>query len=56
MKVYKTENHDNFQRRIYVDESGRKYVDVNLNDDNPSIHTTSKSGEPEYEIKAEIVK
>jgi len=56
MKVYKTDEHDHFQRRIYVDERGRKYVDVNLNDENPSIHATSRSGEPEYEVEVEIVK
>ena len=55
MKVYRTALHDHFQRRVYIDEKGRKYVDVNLDDNNPSIHAISKSGEPEYEVKVEIV-
>tara|TARA_R100000773_G_scaffold37237_1_gene32293 strand:- start:45 stop:230 length:186 start_codon:yes stop_codon:yes gene_type:complete len=45
-----TDEHDSFNRRVYVDEKGRRYVDINLDDDNPVICTTSKDGEPELPV------
>lgn len=55
IRVVKTDKFDDFHRRIYKDETNRKYVDINCNDHNPQICTTCKNGEPEYPIEFQIV-
>lgn len=55
IRVVKTDKFDDFHRRIYKDETGRKYVDINCNDHNPQICTTCKNGEPEYPIEFQIL-
>jgi len=56
LKLKKTKNHDHFDRRIYRDRTGKKYVDVNLDDSNPQICTTcNKSGEPSYPIDDYVI-
>ena len=51
----RTEKHDHMDRRIYLDRYGNVYVDVNLDDDQPTICSTSKCGEPEYRVRFEII-
>ena len=56
MELKRTGKHDSWCRRIYVDRGGRKYVDVNLDDDAPEICSTCKAGEPMYPVTFKIVK
>lgn len=47
MRLNKTGKVDHFDRPVYKDEiTQNRYVDVNMNDDNPSIHSISTDGEP----------
>ena len=50
MVLYITTHVDDFGRRIYFDEKEKRYVDVNINDNNPYIHTVTKDGEPNYPV------
>tara|TARA_B100001287_G_C22585194_1_gene482889 strand:+ start:209 stop:781 length:573 start_codon:yes stop_codon:yes gene_type:complete len=51
IRVVKTDRKDQFNRRIYVDENNIIYVDTNLNDEYPAIHTISPvDGEPCWAI------
>lgn len=48
---------DYWDRPIYVDDRGRKYVDVNLGDkEEIAIHTTSRDGEPDTPVKNFTIK
>ena len=49
MKLVNTGKTDNFGRPIYNGE-GQTYVDIDMNDDNPNIHSVSKDGEPSFPI------
>jgi predicted nucleic acid-binding Zn-ribbon protein len=44
-------NFDRNNRPIYKDEQDKIYVDVDINDDNPNIHTVTDAGEPDIPIK-----
>lgn len=48
--IYNTGKVDRFSRPIYKSKSGRIYVDVEMDDNNPSIHNVSRDGEPDSEI------
>ena len=54
IRVVKTDRKDQFNRRIYVDEKNRQFVDINLNDHNPSIHATYRNGEPSFPVDCVI--
>ena len=41
---------DHMDRPIWVDEHGNVWVDVNMNDRNPSLHDTCMRGEPNCPI------
>lgn len=56
IKLVRIDHHDSFDRRIYMDSKGYKYVDINLDDNNPQICTICSRGEPEYPVKFKIVK
>lgn len=51
LKLIKTNKKDRFSRRIYIDSNDNTYVDIDLNDHNPYIHTTTSSGEPIEPLK-----
>lgn len=46
MILRRTKMKDGWSRRIYVNKSGDIFVDVNLNDENPYIHSVTPAGEP----------
>ena len=48
--IYNTGKVDRFSRPIYKSKSGRTYVDVEMDDNNPSIHNVTRDGEPDSEI------
>lgn len=48
--IYNTGKVDRFSRPIYKSKSGRIYVDVEMDDNNPSIHNVTRDGEPDSEI------
>ena len=56
MVLYITTNVDNFGRRVYLDQKNKEYVDVNINDNNPYIHTITKDGEPNYPVNVTEIK
>jgi hypothetical protein len=51
IKLTSTGQTDDWSRPIYTDQNGKIYVDVNLGNGSPSIHTVTGQGEPEYSIK-----
>ena len=53
IELRKTDQHDDWSRRIYRDRHGTKYVDTELNDDDPHIHTVTGGDwdEPDYPVK-----
>jgi hypothetical protein len=55
IKIIRIDHHDKFDRRIYMDSKGYKYVDINLDDNDPQICTTCSNGEPEYPVQFQIV-
>jgi hypothetical protein len=46
-----TGREDDWGRPIYIDQSGNNYVDINLGNGVPSIHSITPEGEPESPIK-----
>ena len=50
-KVTNTGKTDYFSRPLYINlDNGDIYVDVNFNDFNPSLHTITPSGEPDFPV------
>ena len=42
---------DDWSRPVYKDQNGRIYVDINLGNGTPAIHSTSDEGEPEFPVR-----
>ena len=55
IKLIRIDHHDHFDRRMYLDSKGHKYVDINLDDNDPQIYKICSSGEPEYPVNFRIV-
>lgn len=46
VELYRTPIVDHWNRPIYISTKGVYYVDVNINNDNPSPHSITSDGEP----------
>jgi len=50
-KIYDTSKKDNFSRPIYKDDKNLLYVDVDMNPENPHIHSITHQGEPNSPVE-----
>ena len=51
LQIQNTGFTDHMDRPIWVDQNGKVWVDVDMNDHNPNLHDVCRSGEPNCPIE-----